>query len=212
MVAARGRRRGAGRRSSRATSAGPYVLGGLYNGVDTPEVRPDRLTSTPARARSTGGRWCPAAGTGSTCSTRTGSTEGVAIAHRRREAAARARRRPARTITVHSDGTVTIEGKNGVTVDAGTGSLELKGGEISLKATNGVTVDGGGGAVKVSAARAEPHGMTAKLEGSGADRGQRRRDLHDHRPAWSRSTDRPRARRTRCHQQRESATRPGTRA
>ena len=103
----------------------PYVLGGLYNGVDTPPTGPS-TTSTAAPARSTGGRWCRAAATGSTCSTRTAARRASRCA-------------PATTsctldldatgtqVTLHSDGTVTIEAKSGVTVDAGTGKPEAEG-------------------------------------------------------------------------------------
>jgi hypothetical protein len=71
-------------------------------------------------------------------------------------------------VTLHSDGTILIEAKNGITVDAGTGSLALKGKDISLTATSGITADGGAGAVSLKAGtEAILSGVTAKLAGSG---------------------------------------------
>ena len=71
-------------------------------------------------------------------------------------------------VTLHSDGSVTIEAKSGVTVDAGTSSLELKGGDISITAPptgRRARDDGGRRSVKVDTA-----------ERPGCDRGQRWRD------------------------------------
>ncbi len=62
-------------------------------------------------------------------------------------------------VTLHSDGTILIEARNGITVDAGTGSLALKGKDISLTATAGIVADGGSG-VSLT-------GTTAKLAGTG---------------------------------------------
>ena len=166
----------------------PYVLGGLYNGVDTMPAGPVDLVDGGSGRGQPALDGVPAAGTGSTCSTRT--------------ARPRASRWPpsddklklikldqaGTTITVHADGKVMIEGNQGITIDSAARRLELKGGQISLKATSGVTVDGGGGAVEVKAgSQLSLTGASAKLEGSGNDRGQGRRDVHHLRPPWSRS-------------------------
>ncbi len=117
--------------------------------------------------RSTGGRWCPAGATGSTCSTRTARTEGISITTRD-DKLQLVLDATGSTVTVHSDGSVPIEGKNGVRSTRAAAACRLKGSDISLKATSGVKIDGGGGAVKVTAgSELNLSGVTAKLEGSG---------------------------------------------
>ena len=70
-------------------------------------------------------------------------------------------------LTVHSDGTVLVEAKQGVTVDAGSGTVELKGADIKLTGQSGVTIDGGSGSVNVTAgSELSLTGLSAKLEGS----------------------------------------------
>ena len=112
----------------------PYVLGGLYNGVDTQAFRPDA-----GRRRDRGGQppidRLTAAATASTCwtppadegirATTTGDKLKLVIDQHRA------------TITMHADGTVVIEGTQGVTIDAAGSDIDLKGSKISLKATNG---------------------------------------------------------------------------
>ena len=67
---ARGGRRGAGRLRAGRLPASVRARRPLQR--RRPARRPGhRRSSTAARARSTGARWCPGAGTGSTCSTRT---------------------------------------------------------------------------------------------------------------------------------------------
>lgn len=143
----------------------PYVLGGLYNGVDTPKAGPiDDVDpgSGAINRRSTVSR----RGHRIDLLDQDGATEGVSIStgdDRLRfvlDATGTA-------VTLHSDGTVTIEARNGITVDAGSGSLALKGQDISMTATAGITVDGGGGAVSLKAgSEISVSGVTAKLAGS----------------------------------------------
>ena len=144
----------------------PYVLGGLFNGTDTPKSGPIDDVDSGSGAinrRSMVSR----RGHRIDLLDQDGKKEGVSITTRD-DTLRLVLDATGSTVTVHSDGSVTVEGKNGVTVDAGTGSLQMKGGDISLKATNGVTVDGGGGAVKVTAgSELNLSGVTAKLAGSG---------------------------------------------
>ena len=143
----------------------PYVVGGLYNGVDTPKAGPIDLVDSGSgeiNRRSFVSR----------CGHRldfldqAGKTEGVTI--RTGDDKLQLLMDATGTkLTVHSDGTVLVEAKQGVTVDAAASTVELRGGDIKLTGKNGVTIDGGGGAVKVTAgSELSLTGVSAKLEGS----------------------------------------------
>jgi uncharacterized protein involved in type VI secretion and phage assembly len=125
----------------------PYVLGGLYNGVDTPSSKGINLIDRGSGAvnrRSFISRnghridLLDESGKAEGITAETGdgklkfSLDGVDT-----------------RIVVHSDGKVLIEGKNGIVVDAATSDVELKGKRISITATNGVTMSGGSGPVNV---------------------------------------------------------------
>ena len=145
----------------------PYVLGGLYNGVDKPKAGPVDAVDGGSGAinrRSLVSR----SGHRLDLLDEDGGPEGVVG------------RRPATTsckfvldatgtaVTLHSDGTVLVEGKQGITVDAGSSSLKLTGSDISLTAKTGVKVDGGSGQVSVqTSGQLSLSGTTAKLAGSG---------------------------------------------
>lgn len=143
----------------------PYVLGGLFNGVDTPSRGGGRLVDQGSGAvnrRSLVSRkghrldLLDADGKdGVTVATSDGKLLVTLEAGKTK-------------VTVHADGTVLVEGTQGVTVDAGSATLDLKGGTVNLKATSGVTIDGGGGAVNVTAGgQLALKGATATLEGQG---------------------------------------------
>jgi phage protein D len=144
----------------------PYVVGGLFNGVDTPKPGPIDDVDSGSGAinrRSIVSR----RGHRIDLFDQDGKREGVSIStvDDKLNFVLDA---TGSSVTLHSDGTVTIEAKSGITVDAGTGSLELKGADISLKATSGIIADGGAGAVKVTAGtELSLAGVTAKLAGSG---------------------------------------------
>jgi len=144
----------------------PYVLGGLFNGTDTPKSGPIDDVDSGSGAinrRSMVSR----RGHRIDLLDQDGQKEGVSITTGD-DKLRLVMDATGSAVTLHSDGSVTVEAKNGITVDAGTGSLEMKGSDISLKATTGVTVDGGGGAVKVTAGtELSLSGITAKLAGSG---------------------------------------------
>jgi phage protein D/phage baseplate assembly protein gpV len=144
----------------------PYVVGGLYNGTDTPKPGPiDEVDggSGAINRRSMVSR----KGHRIDLLDQDGQKEGVSVSTSDDKLSLKLDA-TATSVTIHSDGSVTIEAKNGMTIDAGTGSLALSGKDISLKATTGVTVDGGGGAVSVKAGtELSLSGVTAKLNGSG---------------------------------------------
>jgi phage protein D len=144
----------------------PYVLGGLFNGVDTPAAGGGALIDSSSGAinrRSMVSR----RGHRVDLLDADGRTEGIRIATSDDKLTLTLDATGTK-LTVHADGTVLVEGTQGVTVDAGNSTLDLKGGSLNLKATNGVTIDGGGGAVQVTAGgQLALKGTTASLEGSG---------------------------------------------
>jgi len=143
----------------------PYVVGGLYNGVDTPKTGSTDIVDSGSgeiNRRSFVSR----RGHRLDFLDQSGKTEGVTI--RTGDDKLQLLMDATGTkLTVHSDGTVLVEAKQGVTVDAASSTVELKGGNIKLTGQNGVTIDGGGGAVKVTAgSELSLTGLSAKLEGS----------------------------------------------
>jgi phage protein D len=143
----------------------PYVVGGLYNGVDTPKAGPIDLVDSGSgeiNRRSLVSR----RGHRLDFLDQTGKTEGVTI--RTGDDKLQLLMDATGTkLTIHSDGTVLVEARQGVTVDAASSTVELKGGDIKLTGKNGVTIDGGTGAVKVTAGSdLSLTGVAAKLEGS----------------------------------------------
>lgn len=143
----------------------PYVLGGLYNGVDTPKaggVGPVDGGSGKVTRRSMISR----KGHRLDLLDDDGRTEGISIKSGD-DKLTFVMDSVQTKITVHSDGSVTIEGKNGIVVDAGSGKLEMKASQISMSAQSGVTVDGGAGAVSVqTGADLNLRGTNATLQGS----------------------------------------------
>lgn len=126
----------------------PYVLGGLYNGVDTPSSK-----GIPAVDGGSG-----AVNRRSMVSRRghridlldeDGRTEGITLSSQDDKVSLSLDATKTK-VTLHADGSVLVEGSQGVVIDAASAKLELKGGQISITGTQGVTVDGGSGPVKVS--------------------------------------------------------------
>jgi len=143
----------------------PYVIGGLFNGIDTPDPGAVAVvdgSSGAVNRRSMVSR----RGHRVDLLDEDGRTEGITLATS--EGKLRLVMDSTGTkITVHSDGTILVEGSGGVVVNAGSSALELKGGEISVKASSGVTIDGGAGAVKVNAGgELSLNGTMATLSGS----------------------------------------------
>ncbi|MFK0202755.1 VgrG-related protein [Streptomyces lavendulae] len=142
----------------------PYVLGGLYNGVDAIEdhglaLVDDSKGSANRRSFASkeghrlelldaGGR-----GMGATLITGDGKLQIRLDQHET-------------LVSVRSDGTVEITAEKGVTVDAGRGLLELKGRKVTVDATEGVSLSAP--AVDLSAdTRMTVSGATVKVSGSG---------------------------------------------
>jgi uncharacterized protein involved in type VI secretion and phage assembly len=142
----------------------PYVLGGLYNGVDTPPPAPVDLidpSSGAVNRRSVVSR----RGHRIDLLDEDGRAEGITLSTAG-DGLRLVMDATGTAVTVHSDGTVRVEGTQGVVVDAATSKLELKGGQIALSSQRGVTVDGGSGPVQVTAGQAlSLTGTTATLEG-----------------------------------------------
>src|SRR6478752_763510 len=143
----------------------PYVLGGLYNGVDTPPTGGPKLidgSSGAINRRSFVSR----KGHRIDLIDEDGRTEGITLSTTGDKLQLKMDSVDTK-ITVHSDGKVLIEGKGGVMIDAASSKLELKGSEVTITATSGVKIDGGNGAVKLSSTgEVGLKGTTAKVEGS----------------------------------------------
>jgi len=143
----------------------PYVLGGLYNGIDTPPTTGPTLIDASSGAinrRSFVSR----RGHRIDLIDEDGRTEGITLSTTGDKLQLKMDS-VATKITVHSDGKVLIEGKGGVMIDAASSKLELKGSEVTITATSGVKIDGGNGAVKLSSTgEVGLKGTTAKVEGS----------------------------------------------
>lgn len=142
----------------------PYVLGGLYNGQDTPNTGGISLVDGSSGAinrRSMISR----KGHRIDLLDEDGKTEGITLTSTGDKVQLLLDHTGTK-VTVHSDGTVLIEGKQGVVVDAGSSTLDLKGTDIKLTAKSGITIDGGTGAVNVKTnGQLSLSGMTASLDG-----------------------------------------------
>ena len=145
----------------------PYVLGGLYNGIDTPSSKGPKLIDSGSGAvnrRSLVSR----NGHRIDLLDENGKTEG----HHRRNRGREAEDLPG--LGWHQNHgpqrrKVLIEGKKGIVVDAATSNLELKGKKISITATNGVAMSGGAGAVDVDTQKAlSLNGTTVKVAAKAA--------------------------------------------
>lgn len=142
----------------------PYVLGGLYNGIDTPPLGPVDLIDSGSGAvnrRSMVSR----RGHRIDLIDEDGRAEGITLSTTG-DKLQLVMDSVDTKVTVHSDGKILVEGKGGILIDSASAKLELKGGEVAINATSGVKIDGGSGAVNVTTAGAlSMKGTTAKLEG-----------------------------------------------
>lgn len=144
----------------------PVVLGGLYNGVDTPPTGPtdvvdggtgqvDRRSFVSRKGHRLD---LVDASSGDGIRATTAGDKLVLIMDQSQTA-----------ITVKADGTVTIEGSRGVTIDAKQADIALKGNKIQLSATAGLNLNGGSGAVDVAATGPlSIKGTTVAIEGQGS--------------------------------------------
>jgi len=143
----------------------PYVLGGLYNGIDTPPTGGTTLidgSSGAINRRSMVSR----RGHRIDLIDEDGRTEGITLSTTGDKLQLKMDSVDTK-ITLHSDGKVLIEGKGGVVIDSANSKLELKGSEVTITATSGVKIDGGNGAVNISSTgEVALKAATAKMEGS----------------------------------------------
>jgi phage protein D len=141
----------------------PVVLGGLYNGVDTPPSGPtnvidsgtgqvDRRSLVSRKGHridlvdASSGDGVRAATTGDKLTLIMDQSQS--------------------SITVRADGTVTIEGSKGITIDAKQSDIALKANKIDMAATAGMNLDGGQGSVDVAATGAVSlKGLSVAIEG-----------------------------------------------
>ena len=118
----------------------PYILGGLYNGVDQPDskgIEPIDSGSGAVNRRSIVSR----KGHRIDLLDQDGRHEGITLASGDGKLSVTVDA-TSTTITVHADGTVKIEGSQGITIDSAGAKLELKGGEISVNATGNLQLKG----------------------------------------------------------------------
>ncbi len=140
----------------------PYVLGGLYNGVDAPP------SHTPPAVDSGIGEisrrsMVSRLGHRIDLLDSSGKDDGILLNAGQDKVTLRLDAASTK-ITVHSDGEIVLDGSKGVTVNASSAKLDVKAGRMALKATDGIEIDGGAGPVKVSAgANLELKGMSATL-------------------------------------------------
>ncbi len=120
----------------------PYVLGGLFNGVDTPDARGVALVDTGSGAvnrRSIISR----RGHRLDLNDQDGRTEGVVLAtgddmlHIELDAVGKA-------ITVRSAGTISIKADQGITLDAGGGTLGLRGTRVTVDSASAAQLTASG--------------------------------------------------------------------
>ncbi|MFF0284323.1 VgrG-related protein [Rhodococcus aetherivorans] len=134
----------------------PYVLGGLFNGVDTPN-RQGPVLVDPNSGAINRRSWVSRRGHRIDLLDEDGRAEGITL-----DAATGAVKialdAVGTAITITSNGTVTITGSRGVVLDAAAGKLDLRGTEVAVTAKGALTLDGatvsvkGKGTAEVSAA------------------------------------------------------------
>ncbi len=117
----------------------PYVIGGLFNGVDTPKSSSvDLVDGSGAINRRS---FVSRLGHRIDLLDQKGQSDGISM--KTSDDKVQLVIDAAGTkVTVHSDGSVLVEGKTGVVVDAGQSKLELKGGEVSVTAQGALTLKG----------------------------------------------------------------------
>jgi phage protein D len=145
----------------------PYVLGGLYNGIDTPNTGGIGLIDSGSGAVNRRS-FISRNGHRIDFLDANGKTEGVST--QSGDGKLRIELDAVGTkVTVHSDGSVLVEGKNGITIDAASSNLELKGRQIAMTAAQGLTVSAGSGAVDISTSGpVSLQGTTVKVAASAA--------------------------------------------
>jgi phage protein D len=145
----------------------PYVLGGLFNGIDTPSTKGIDVLDSGSGAIN---RRSFVSRNGHRVDLLDADSKTEGVSTETGDGKLRIALDAVGTkITVHSDGTVLVEGKNGIVIDAQTSSLELKGQQIAMTAAQGLTVSAGSGAVDIATSGpVSLQGTTVKVAASGA--------------------------------------------
>ncbi|WP_213450305.1 VgrG-related protein [Rhizomonospora bruguierae] len=143
-----------------------YVLGGLYNGVDTvPKLGADAVDSgsgavnVRALVSRTGHRLELAEAAS--------GPDGILLATGDAKVTLRLDEK-GKLVEVVSDGKVTVTAKDGVCIDSGTGPLELKGQKVTVTSQSDVGISGSGQVSVKGTAGASVEGATVKVTGQGA--------------------------------------------
>jgi phage protein D/phage baseplate assembly protein gpV len=143
----------------------PYVIGGLYNGVDTPSRAGVPWVDSGSGAvnrRSVVSR----NGHRIDLLDQDGQAEGITISSKDESVSLLVDASNTK-VTVHSDGTVLVEGSQGIVIDAASSSLELKGGDISIEGSRAVSIKGGSNVSVEAGSQLQLQGSTAALQASG---------------------------------------------
>jgi phage protein D len=119
----------------------PYVLGGLYNGVDKPD--PGDVALVDGNAGTVDRRaFVSRTGHRLEMVESASGAQGILLRTGDGKLALQLDQKGTK-VTLHSDGTVLIEAQGDLTVKTGTGTLSLQGQQVQIKGQTGVTVDGG---------------------------------------------------------------------
>ncbi|MDT5091980.1 MAG: hypothetical protein QOH60_1343 [Mycobacterium sp.] len=144
----------------------PYVLGGLFNGIDTPSTKGPSLIDSNSGAVNRRS-FISRKGHRVDLFDEDGKTEGI-TAETGDGKLKIALDSVGTKIEVHSDGTILIQGQKGIVIDAGSSDLEMKAKKISITATNGVSLSGGTGAVDLDTKTSlSLNGSTVKVAATG---------------------------------------------
>ncbi len=141
----------------------PYVIGGLFNGTDTPPKGPVEEVDSGSGAINRRS-WVSRRGHRIDLLDQEGKKDGISVVSGddRLRLVLDA---TATSVTLHSDGSITAEAKNGVTIDAGTGSLTMLGQDISLTAKAGLSLQGATATMAGSAQAEISGGATTTITG-----------------------------------------------
>lgn len=144
--------------------ARPYVVGGLFNDVDTPPASPPPVDSGTGKVV----RRAFVSRTGHKLEfleTDSKADQGVSVVTGDGKLQLVMDTKTTK-VSVTSDGTVVVDGAKGIQITSSQGDVEVSGRKITLTAKSGVAVNGGAGNVDVkSNAQLALTGLTASLQG-----------------------------------------------
>ena len=144
----------------------PYVVGGLWNGVDAPptlQVPPVDASSGEVQVRAVVSR----TGHRLELAESAQGADGVLLSTGDSKFLLRLDER-GRVVALESAGTILVTGKEGITIDAGSGALELSGRTVSVTATGDATIDATGKLALSGKQGATMDGATVAVTGQGS--------------------------------------------